>query len=222
LLHSLRSLCLKGSLRSLRCSMGTAAFVESDETTLSENQLCTGGVLVGSSCRSAARDRALERAYFVVRSGTEKRVPSLILSTARGRDPSLLPTRRVSCSATPFSRLETGNVAYFTHRTHVAVLRQERRWKRSHCRTSQLFPSLEETVAGLRSPKLLAARHPRPPYQEDTYMLRSSNPILSKQDAFTPAAPQYDQNPITRPAATDSTPPATNRLRAAARRSDDL
>ena len=26
-------------------------------------------------------------------------------------------------------------------------------------------------------------------------MLRSSNPILSKQDAFTPAAPQYDQNP---------------------------
>jgi uncharacterized YccA/Bax inhibitor family protein len=26
-------------------------------------------------------------------------------------------------------------------------------------------------------------------------MLRSSNPILSKQDAFTPAAPQYNQNP---------------------------
>ena len=26
-------------------------------------------------------------------------------------------------------------------------------------------------------------------------MLRSSNPILSKKDAFTPAAPQYDQNP---------------------------
>ena len=26
-------------------------------------------------------------------------------------------------------------------------------------------------------------------------MLRSSNPILSKQDAFTPAAQQYDQNP---------------------------
>jgi uncharacterized YccA/Bax inhibitor family protein len=25
-------------------------------------------------------------------------------------------------------------------------------------------------------------------------MLRSSNPILSKQDAFTPAAPQYGQN----------------------------
>ena len=26
-------------------------------------------------------------------------------------------------------------------------------------------------------------------------MLRSSNPILSKKDAFTPAAPQYGQNP---------------------------
>ncbi len=26
-------------------------------------------------------------------------------------------------------------------------------------------------------------------------MLRSSNPILSKQDAFTPAAPQQGQNP---------------------------
>src|SRR4029453_10288618 len=26
-------------------------------------------------------------------------------------------------------------------------------------------------------------------------MLRSSNPILSRQDAFTPAAPQYNQNP---------------------------
>jgi uncharacterized YccA/Bax inhibitor family protein len=35
------------------------------------------------------------------------------------------------------------------------------------------------------------------PNQEDKYMLRSSNPILSKQDAFTPAAPQqpYNQNP---------------------------
>src|SRR4029453_4434612 len=27
--------------------------------------------------------------------------------------------------------------------------------------------------------------------QEERYMLRSSNPILSKKDAFTPAAPQY-------------------------------
>src|SRR4029453_12654167 len=33
------------------------------------------------------------------------------------------------------------------------------------------------------------------PNQEDIYMLRSSNPILSRQDAFTPAAPQYNQNP---------------------------
>ena len=28
-------------------------------------------------------------------------------------------------------------------------------------------------------------------------MLRSSNPILSKKDAFTPAAPQYGQSPAT-------------------------
>ena len=32
-------------------------------------------------------------------------------------------------------------------------------------------------------------------------MLRSSNPILSKQDAFTPAAPQYNQNPYGQPQA---------------------
>ena len=32
-------------------------------------------------------------------------------------------------------------------------------------------------------------------------MLRSSNPILSKQDAFTPAAPQYNQNPYNQPQA---------------------
>jgi uncharacterized YccA/Bax inhibitor family protein len=30
-------------------------------------------------------------------------------------------------------------------------------------------------------------------------MLRSSNPILSRQDAFTPAAPQYNQNPYNQP-----------------------
>src|SRR4029453_7980122 len=39
------------------------------------------------------------------------------------------------------------------------------------------------------------------PNQEDIYMLRSSNPILSKQDAFTPAAPQYNQNPYNQPQA---------------------
>jgi uncharacterized YccA/Bax inhibitor family protein len=32
-------------------------------------------------------------------------------------------------------------------------------------------------------------------------MLRSSNPILSRQDAFTPAAPQYNQNPYGQPQA---------------------
>jgi uncharacterized YccA/Bax inhibitor family protein len=32
-------------------------------------------------------------------------------------------------------------------------------------------------------------------------MLRSSNPILSRQDAFTPAAPQYNQNPYNQPQA---------------------
>ena len=30
-------------------------------------------------------------------------------------------------------------------------------------------------------------------------MLRSSNPVLSRQDAFTPAAPQYGQNPYRQP-----------------------
>jgi uncharacterized YccA/Bax inhibitor family protein len=38
--------------------------------------------------------------------------------------------------------------------------------------------------------------------QEDMHMLRSSNPILSKQDAFTPAAPtQYNQNQYGQPQA---------------------
>ena len=27
-------------------------------------------------------------------------------------------------------------------------------------------------------------------------MLRSSNPVLSRQDAFTPAAPQYGRQPV--------------------------
>jgi uncharacterized YccA/Bax inhibitor family protein len=38
-------------------------------------------------------------------------------------------------------------------------------------------------------------RQTEAPDQEDISMLRSSNPILSRQDAFTPAAPQYNQNP---------------------------
>ena len=37
-------------------------------------------------------------------------------------------------------------------------------------------------------------------------MLRSSNPILSKQDAFTPAAPQYNQNPTANPSRLPAVP----------------
>lgn len=40
-------------------------------------------------------------------------------------------------------------------------------------------------------------------------MLRSSNPILSKKDAFTPAAPQYGQNPYQTPYGSDFGPSAT-------------
>jgi uncharacterized YccA/Bax inhibitor family protein len=66
-------------------------------------------------------------------------------------------------------------------------------------RTSQLLQRLEERPADLRSPKLIAVRQLEAPDQEDKYMLRSSNPILSRQDAFTPAAPQYNQNPYNQP-----------------------
>jgi hypothetical protein len=125
LLHSLRSLCLKA--RSARCDVrwGAAVFVESDETTLSENQLCSGGV---SSAPPADRRREHRGrgsrlgARLLVVVGDEKRVPSLLVGAARGAIRVCYRSRRVSCSATPFSRLETGNVAYFTHRTHVGRL----------------------------------------------------------------------------------------------------
>ena len=72
---------------------------------------------------------------------------------------------------------------------------------------SQHFQSLEERVGAQRFSTLMSAPT-EAPNQEDTYMLRSSNPILSKQDAFTPAAPQqYNQNPYgSRQPATPSTP----------------
>ena len=45
-------------------------------------------------------------------------------------------------------------------------------------------------------------------------MLRSSNPILSKKDAFTPAAPQYNQNPYGQSAGYAQYPaPVPRRLR---------
>src|SRR3954468_17589404 len=58
-----------------------------------------------------------------------------------------------------------------------------------------LGDSKRACVAGLEALRKLDARHrPWCPLQEDITMLRSSNPILSKQDAFTPAAPQYGQS----------------------------
>ena len=49
-------------------------------------------------------------------------------------------------------------------------------------------------------------------------MLRSSNPILSKQDAFTPAAPQqYGQNPYAQQSYAQNAPAAAGSRPAAGR-----
>jgi hypothetical protein len=123
LLHSLRSLCLKA--RSARCDVrwGAAVFVESDETTLSENQLCSGGV---SSAPPADRRRGsrLGARLLCRRSGTEKHVPSLLLGAARGAIRVFYRSRPVGCSATPFSRLETGTWPISPIEPTLAVLRR--------------------------------------------------------------------------------------------------
>jgi hypothetical protein len=55
LIASLAKLALpKGSLRSLRCSLEAAVFVESDETIMSQSELCSRGV---SSAPPADRRR---------------------------------------------------------------------------------------------------------------------------------------------------------------------
>src|SRR5215211_2219637 len=55
LIASLAKLAVSnGSLRSLRCSLGAAVFVGSDETIVSQNQICSGGV---SSAPPADRRR---------------------------------------------------------------------------------------------------------------------------------------------------------------------
>jgi hypothetical protein len=93
LLRSLRSLCLMA--RFARCDVHriAAVFVESDEMALSESQLCSRLCFVGSSCRSAARTSRARIALWMPPTssslGDEKRVPSLLLSTA-ARDPSLI------------------------------------------------------------------------------------------------------------------------------------
>jgi len=55
LLRSLHSLCLMARCARGDVRRGAAVFVGSDETTVSENQLCILMRFVGSSCRSAAR-----------------------------------------------------------------------------------------------------------------------------------------------------------------------
>ena len=67
-------------------------------------------------------------------------------------------------------------------------------------KSSQLFQSRKKQAGAQRFSRLMSAPT-EAPNQEDSLMLRSSNPILSKQDAFTPAAPQYNQNPNGQPQA---------------------
>src|SRR5215218_10241107 len=54
LIASLAKLAVSnGSLRSLRCSLGAAVFVGSDETIVSQNQICSGGVSSASPAHSS-------------------------------------------------------------------------------------------------------------------------------------------------------------------------
>jgi uncharacterized YccA/Bax inhibitor family protein len=126
------------------------------------------------------------------RSQTEERVCSLVLSTA-ARDPVLDCSARCAFADRAI-HLKMANVAHFASRHPCWPSCDGNAGQHDQLETHSTFKARRKGRCAAFS-KLFCSASTEAPDQEATFMLRSSNPILSRQDAFTPAAQQYNQNP---------------------------